>query len=127
MDAHELTRLRQKYQDAKGDDIFDPAFKQAAASLFRARGQRKLPYAGIPTLLDAPHQEELSDLDIALIGVPMDLGVTNRPGARFGPRAVREIERIGPYNHVHGVAPLAELRAADVGDVPFRSRFSLDD
>ena len=31
MDAHELTRLRQKYQDAKGDDIFDPAFKQAAA------------------------------------------------------------------------------------------------
>ena len=48
MDAHELTRLRQKYQDAKGDDIFDPAFKQAAASLFRARGQRKLPYAGIP-------------------------------------------------------------------------------
>ena len=36
MDAHELTRLRQKYQDAKGDDIFDPAFKQAAASLFRS-------------------------------------------------------------------------------------------
>src|SRR6266849_580249 len=64
MDAHELTRLRQKYQDAKGDDIFDPAFKQAAASLFRARGQRKLPYAGIPTLLDAPYQEELSGLDI---------------------------------------------------------------
>src|ERR1700730_1782462 len=94
MDAHELTRLRQKYQDAKGDDIFDPAFKQAAASLFRARGQRTLPYAGIPTLLDAPYQEALSGLDIALIGVPMDLGVTNRPGARFGPRAAREIERV---------------------------------
>src|SRR6516164_5606617 len=115
MDAHELTRLRQKYQDAKGDDIFDPAFKQAAAHLFRARGQRKLPYAGIPTLLDAPHQEELSGLDIALVGVPMDLGVTNRPGARFGPRAVRDVERIGPYNHALCIVPQAECVAADIG------------
>src|SRR5713226_7006052 len=126
MDAHELTRLRQKYQDAKGDDIFDPAFKQAAASLFHGRGQRKLPYAGISTFLDAPYQEELTGLDIALIGVPMDLGVTNRPGARFGPRAVREIERVGPYNHQLRLAPCTVSRIADVSDVPFRSRFSLE-
>ena len=38
-------------------------------------------------------------LDVALIGVPMDLGVTNRAGARLGPRAVRAVERIGPYEH----------------------------
>ena len=126
MDADELTRLRQKYQDAKGDDIFDPAFKQAAASLFRGRGRRKLPYAGIPTLLDAPHQEELHGLDIALIGVPMDLGVTNRPGARFGPRAVRDVERVGPYNHQLRIAPSTVAQIADIGDVPFRSRFSLE-
>src|SRR5712671_306508 len=126
MDAHELTRLRQKYQDAKGDDIFDPAFKQAAASLFRGRGQRKLPYAGISTLLDAPYQEALSGLDIAVIGVPMDLGVTNRPGARFGPRAVRTIERIGPYHPTFRMVPKGTVRAADVGDVPFRSRYSLE-
>jgi len=126
MDAHELTRLRQKYQDAKGDDIFDPAFKQAAASLFRARGQRTLPYAGIPTLLDAPYQEDFIGLEMALIGVPMDLGVTNRPGARFGPRAVREIERVGPYNHQLRVAPSTIAQMADIGDVPFRSRFSLE-
>jgi guanidinopropionase len=37
------------------------------------------------------------------------------------------VERIGPYHHVHRLAPLAEIKAADVGDVPFRSRFSLDD
>src|SRR5437870_9849821 len=86
MNTQELTRLRQKYQDAKGDDIFDPAFKQAASSLFHGKGQRKLPYAGIPTFLDAPYQEDLIGLEMALIGVPMDLGVTNRPGARFGPR-----------------------------------------
>ena len=56
----------------------------------------------------------------------MDLGVTNRAGARLGPRAVRDIERIGPYNHALGVVPRAECNAADIGDVPMRSRFSLD-
>nr|XP_061811360.1 guanidinopropionase-like [Nerophis lumbriciformis] len=56
----------------------------------------------------------------------MDLGVTNRNGARFGPRAVRTIERIGPYHHVLGVAPTTQLRIADIGDVPFRSRFNLE-
>jgi agmatinase len=57
----------------------------------------------------------------------MDLGVTNRSGSRFGPRAVRAIERIGPYDHVLKCVPLAEARVADVGDVPFRSRYSLSD
>jgi agmatinase len=56
----------------------------------------------------------------------MDLGVTNRAGARLGPRAVRAIERIGPYEHVLKMAPLAECRAADIGDAPMRSRFSLE-
>jgi agmatinase len=56
----------------------------------------------------------------------MDLGVTNRSGARFGPRAVRGIERIGPYNHALRIAPLATLAVADIGDVPFSSRYSLE-
>ena len=56
----------------------------------------------------------------------MDLGVTNRPGARFGPRALRAIERVGPYHHTHDVIPSQALRCADIGDVPFRSRFSLE-
>ena len=63
---------------------------------------------------------------MAIIGVPMDLGVTNRPGSRFGPRALRTIERIGPYNHVLDCAPVHELRVADIGDVPFRSRYRLE-
>jgi len=66
-------------------------------------------------------------LEAALIGVPMDLGVTNRSGARLGPRAVRAVERLGPYHHVHRLALLAELKVADVGDVPFRRRYSLDE
>jgi len=91
-----------------------------------------MPYVGLSTLLDMPYRPEAPDLpdfgalEVALVGVPMDLGVTNRAGARFGPRAVRDIERIGPYNHALGVAPRGECQAADIGDVPMRSRFSLE-
>ncbi|WP_217539982.1 arginase family protein, partial [Stenotrophomonas sp. GbtcB23] len=56
----------------------------------------------------------------------MDLGVANRPGSRFGPRALRTIERIGPYNHVLETAPVFDSRVADIGDVPFRSRYRLE-
>src|SRR5512146_564905 len=126
MDKANLERLRQKYGSAGADDIHDPAMKKLSQALFEGPGRRKLPYAGVPTLLDAPYKEQLSGLDIALIGVPMDLGVTNRPGARFGPRAVREIERVGPYNHQLRLAPSTIARVADIGDVPFRSRFSLE-
>jgi guanidinopropionase len=64
---------------------------------------------------------------VALIGVPMDLGVTNRAGSRLGPRAVRSIERIGPFEHVLRVAPFGLADIADVGDVPLASRFSLSE
>jgi agmatinase len=47
----------------------------------------------------------------------MDLGVTNRAGARLGPRAVRAVERIGPYEHALRIAPHLHLSAADIGDV----------
>ena len=70
---------------------------------------------------------DFGGLDVALIGVPMDLGVTNRAGARLGPRAVRAVERIGPYEHVLRVAPMGRLKVADIGDVPMRSRFSLSE
>ena len=130
MDKANLERLRAKYRSAGGSEVMDPQFKKVAELLFTG-DTRKKPYAGVPTLLDAPYRPEAAQdgfagLDIALVGVPMDLGVTNRPGARFGPRAVRAMERIGPYNHALKVVPLAEARVADVGDVPFRSRFSLD-
>ena len=123
MDKEKLTKLREKYINAKGDDVFDPEFKKVAALLF-TDGSRDKPYGGIPTLLDAPYSEDLGAVDIGLIGVPMDLGVTNRSGARFGPRAVRAMERVGPYHHVLNVVPSAMKRIADVGDCPMRSRFS---
>src|SRR5215469_12512285 len=126
MDIDNLERLRRKYANATADETHDPEKRKLLQALFDDVGKRKLPYAGVPTFLDLPFKDSLADLDIAVIGVPMDLGVTNRPGARFGPRAVRTIERIGPYHHALKVAPSVSCRVADVGDVPFRSRFDLD-
>jgi agmatinase len=132
MDSRKLDALRRKYADAKGGDIFDPAFAAVAAQVFSGTERRKWPFADPATLLGAPFVPDAlsrpgcGGLDVALIGVPMDLGVTNRAGARLGPRAVRAVERIGPYEHALRVAPAMHLKAADIGDVPMQSRFSLD-
>jgi guanidinopropionase len=126
MDQAKLQALRARYQDASIFEAEDPIGKEAIQGMSTARGRRVLPYSGIPTFLALPYANDLSGLDIAAIGIPMDLGVSNRSGARFGPRAVRTIERIGPYHGTFRGVPRSRARAADVGDVPFRSRFSLE-
>lgn len=127
-----LDELRARYGADKGGEIRDPAFRKVAEKIFDSRGTRLAPYAGVPTFLAAPYlpldpqAPDFGDLQVAMLGVPMDLGVTNRTGSRFGPRALRTIERIGPYNHMLKCAPTHELRVADIGDVPFRSRYLLE-
>jgi agmatinase len=130
-----LASLRSQFGEASGGEMIDPEFRRIAELIFDEGGRRKAPYAGFPTLLDAPaltpaltnddQAPAFGELQIALFGVPMDLGVTNRPGSRFGPRALRAIERIGPYNDALGCAPVHQLRVADIGDVPMTSRFDL--
>lgn len=132
MDRKNLDRLRSKYTDGHSEKELNPIFQKVSEKLFNAEGTRNAPYAGISTLLSAPYMpnaassEDFENLQVALVGVPMDLGVSNRPGARFGPRAMRTIERIGPYNHELDCMPVSDLRVGDIGDVPFRSRFSLE-
>ena len=126
MDKAKLTELRARYADRDVFDSSDPVLAEAARQVQSADGKRTLPYSGVPTFLDLPYAADAVGLDIALVGVPMDLGVSNRPGARFGPRSVRSIERIGPYHPTFRVVPKGAVRAADVGDVPFRSRYSLE-
>jgi agmatinase len=127
MDKANLERLRARYTDADGSEYFAEKFRRAGAKMADRPHAYTKPYAGVPTFLDLPFREDFTGLDVAVVGVPMDLGVTNRSGARFGPRAVREIERVGPYSHYHDEVPRGVLKAADVGDVPMRSRFSLAD
>ena len=126
MDTVKLESLRARYANGSAYDATDPVLRRAAVAIEKSDGRRPAPYAGIPTFLGLPAAESVSGLDVAVVGVPMDLGVSNRPGARFGPRAVRTIERIGPYHPSFQMVPTAAARAADVGDVPFRSRYSLE-
>lgn len=131
MEKAKLDALRARYADAKGGDIHDPAYRAVADAVFTTPDRRKWPFADVATLLAAPYRPDAAaagyaGLDVALLGVPMDLGVTNRAGARLGPRAVRAIERIGPYEHALKLAPASRLRFADTGDVPMQSRFSLE-
>lgn len=77
-------------------------------------------YTGIPTFMRTPLISDPSEFDIALVGVPYDGAVTNRPGARHGPRGVRDassmMRAIHPTTRVN---PYELRRVGDGGDVPF--------
>jgi len=65
-----------------------------------------------------PYRRDPAGLDIALLGIPYDGGTSYRPGARHGPRHVREQSSlIRPWNPVLQVSPFEKLRVADYGDV----------
>ena len=75
----------------------------------------------------APHTEDLADVDIGLIGVPFDGGVTNRPGARHGPREVRnQSSLLRPVNTAIDRSPFAEVRIRDLGDCWIERPYALD-
>ncbi|KAA8591295.1 hypothetical protein FQN60_002238, partial [Etheostoma spectabile] len=74
--------------------------------------------SGIPTMAKLPFQETADGLDAAFIGVPIDTGTSNRPGARFGPRQIRvESAMLRSYNSGTRAAPYESLMVADIGDV----------
>jgi agmatinase len=77
-------------------------------------------FAGAATFARLPEIDRVSDYDIAVLGVPFDNGTSYRPGARFGPMAVRQASRhLRPGYHVElGLAPFQAAQVADAGDVP---------
>jgi guanidinobutyrase len=91
-------------------------------------GGNEMPrFGGIATFMRLPGTSRPPDLDVAVVGVPFDLGTSNRPGARFGPRGIRsESVLIRPYNMATRAAPFDSLRIDDVGDVATNA-FNLDD
>ncbi len=76
-------------------------------------------FSGLRTFARFPHRAELEGVDVAIIGIPFDTGVTYRPGARFGPAAVREhSSRIEQYHPPLDVDVTEYLTVIDYGDTP---------
>ena len=83
-------------------------------------------FGGIATMMRLPVASSAAGLDAAFIGIPLDIGTSHRPGARFGPRQIRaESALIRPYNMATGAAPFDALQVADLGDVPINT-YSLE-
>jgi agmatinase len=84
-------------------------------------------FAGPATFARLPTRAEVGRVDIGVLGVPFDAGTTYRPGARFGPNAIREASRLlRPYHPALDVSPFARAQVADCGDVA-ASPFSIPD
>ena len=86
---------------------------------FQPLGGNVMPRCGgIATMMRLPQVENAKGLDACFVGVPFDLGTSNRTGARFGPRQIRsESVLLRPYNMATRAAPFDSLRVADIGDV----------
>jgi guanidinobutyrase len=82
-------------------------------------GGNEMPRFGGPaTMMRLPTQESAAGLDACFVGVPLDIGTSNRSGTRFGPRQIRaESALLRPYNMATRAAPFDSLRVADIGDV----------
>ncbi len=79
-------------------------------------------FGGIATMMRLPQASSSQGLDAAFIGIPLDIGTSHRPGARFGPRQIRaESCLLRPYNMATGAAPFDTLQVADLGDVPINT------
>ena len=82
-------------------------------------------FSEVPTFMRAPLINDLSCVDIGIIGIPYDGGLTCRTGARHGPREVRnESSMMRAINVVTDVRPFELARVADIGDVQFGNMFS---
>ncbi|WP_299560992.1 agmatinase [uncultured Mycolicibacterium sp.] len=75
-------------------------------------------YAGWTTFARLPRLEDVAHAEVAVVGVPFDSAVTYRPGARFGPNAIRQGSRlVRGYNPELDIAPFQECQFADAGDI----------
>jgi agmatinase len=76
-------------------------------------------YSGVRTFARCPLADGPEGVDVAVLGIPFDAGTTNRPGARFGPEAVRAASiALRPYNPAQQAQVFGQLSVADLGDVP---------
>jgi guanidinobutyrase len=77
---------------------------------------------GPATFMRLPAQEGAEGLYACFVGIPMDIGTSNRPGTRLGPRQIRDESRmLRPFNMATGAAPFDCMQVADIGDVPINT------
>lgn len=103
-------------EDAKRD--VDGAFAKAG---FKGLAFENA-FAGAPSFLRRRYSKDLTGVDLAITGIPFDQAVTNRPGARLGPRAIREASTLQPFDPPYGwdgFSPLEAFAIADYGDMAF--------
>lgn len=75
-------------------------------------------FGGPATMFRLPVATGSEEVDVGIIGVPLDIGTSNRTGARYGPRQIRaESVLIRPYNMATRAAPFDSFQVADIGDV----------
>ena len=84
-------------------------------------------FSGLATFMRTEAARNLENIDIGLVGIPYDGALTNRPGARHGPREVRnQSSLMRAINHATRINPYELCRIVDVGDVPFDSIFDIE-
>jgi agmatinase len=78
-------------------------------------------YGGVVSFMRRKYTRELEGVDVAVMGVPFDTATTNRPGARLGPRAIRNASTIMAWERPYGTRfdPFDKLAVADIGDCLF--------
>ena len=103
--------MAESMPSASGDEPVSPPLGPADAS--------KVPrYAGFATFARLPRLDQVERADVAVLGVPFDSGVSYRPGARFGPAAIRQGSRLlRPYNPALDISPFRAVQVVDAGDV----------
>ena len=90
-------------------------------------GNEQPRFSGSGTFMRLPSSETAKDLDVAFLGIPMDIGTSWRSGTRFGPKQIRaESNMLRPYNMWTKAAPFDSLNCADIGDIPINT-FDLKD
>lgn len=103
-----------------------------AKTFHQPQGGNEMPrFAGRGTMMRLPPLESLlrglEGLDAAFIGIPLDVGTSQRAGTRYGPRSIRaESVMIRPYNMATGAAPFDALSVADAGDIAINTYSLLD-
>ena len=104
--------------EKKKNDNSEVLVDQAWRAGDRSKRFYEMTYAGATSFLRRKYSKELNEVDIAVSGVPFDSAVTNRPGCRLGPRAIRSssVELASLNSYPFGFDPFQHLNVIDYGD-----------